>query len=269
MRIKDECYDCVYLNSSVLHGLIIRPQTIIHVRELISNRKLRRFRRNLIQAYAVISIDQAVFKSLVSSGSCLNNHFVLTNPFDMTGVERVNTSYAREKYGLIPSSIVFLVAGVITADKGVKFIVDSFVNCSLENKVLIIAGRIDTPFSKKLEDEYNNKRNVLFVGEIQQMDELYAITDYLVRGEREFCIGRTVYEALYSGCRTIIPGSEDCLSSIHLEKDQFGRVLFYQPTNAESLQSLFKSCNEKRIVSCVNTNVKEYIVQFREILEKH
>ena len=80
---------------------------------------------------------------------------------------------------------------------------------------------------------------------MENVNGIYAISDFIIRGEECFGVGRTVYEGLYSGCNVIIQGERQ----IDLFKisgyDKFKKkIFFYEPRNPEILR--------KTVISVVN-----------------
>ncbi len=67
---------------------------------------------------------------------------------------------------------------------------------------------------------------------------MFALADYVLRGEPYPCVGRTIYEALYAGCGVIIPGAE--ADHALFEYERFAsRIHFYPPADEARLQTVF------------------------------
>lgn len=51
----------------------------------------------------------------------------------------------------------------------------------------------------------NSHANLTLIDEIEDIDKIYAISDFVVRCEDYLPLGRTVWEGLYAGCKIVIP----------------------------------------------------------------
>lgn len=101
------------------------------------------------------------------------------------------------------------------------------------------------------------------------MYELYKIADYVMRAEEYFCIGRTLYEGLYSGDAIIIQGNREDIKSISHYKDFEEKIFFYQPRNEESLLLLLQQLSKKKIVKGeASTTAPLYAKEFNGFVQK-
>ena len=93
-------------------------------------------------------------------------------------------------------------------------------------------------------------KRIEFHGEEKDINRIYALSDYIIRGEIDFRIGRTIFEALYADCDVILPSSD---KEIEREKDLRvlrDKVHIYTPRDRKSLTTVIESVsgNLKRMV---------------------
>lgn len=266
-KICSKKYDLVYLNSSILYPLIYKKKkTVVHIREVLSINVPKKAQKRFANAYRCVCIDYATEKRFVESCSLVNksNVVLVTNPFDMRDVFLVDKKVVLDKYGINEESIVFLIAGMITEEKGVEFVIEGFRRAQIPNSILLIAG-VSRSSGESL--TASREENILFLGEIKNMSTIYAITDVLVRGEDLFCTGRTVFEALFSGARVLMPGREDDLGKQHFEDDQKNRVVFYEPRNLDSLVKRMQSIKKIEKQKCKDNNLDEFYNKIQNVFK--
>ena len=241
--INDEQYDYVILNSIILYPLIEKEiKCILYLREMLKDNLSVFVTRKINMSHGMISIDYPVQESLYLNHK-VNRQIpnrVITNPFDMETVNHVNSEIIRKKYHISHDTLVLTMAGVFSPMKGLEFVLESFNKCDRRDAVLIIAGGGEEASSIALKRKYSSNQNIRFVGTINHMEEIYSITDYVVRGESEFCTGRTVYEALYAGCGVMIQGHSADIYKMDLIDDQVSRIHFYEPRNMDSFCDILK-----------------------------
>ena len=109
---------------------------------------------------------------------------------------------------------------------------------------------------------------ILFWGEEKEICKIYAWSDYVIRGEIEFRMGRSILEALYSDCNVIISCSDSLVVSTNDELNRFkDKVYHYFPRNMESLQNVFSKLPTKKIFkSNFNSNVDGYVNDFNRFI---
>ncbi|MDP3110490.1 MAG: glycosyltransferase [Thermodesulfovibrionales bacterium] len=263
--IRKGHYDYIYLNSLVLHPIITDDMPfVIHVRDIF-DKSSQKAVASIKKAMAVIFIDEATKEPF--SDTVLRNSIVLNNPFDMKPIEQ----YVREevvKAGVnFQENTIFSLIGQVTEKKGVGFIIKSFMKASNKNARLLIVGGGD----KKFIDEYKimakDDQRIIFWGEESDILKIYAVSDYVLRGESYQCIGRTIYEGLYSGCRVIIPGDKNNMESI-FEYDKFkDSIYFYTPRSNNELQNLFEELSDEKVgARTFRSNVDGYVRRFHEFV---
>lgn len=268
--INKNQYDIIHLNSIILFPLLTSKYPMyIHVREISgAGRVLQRCIINkLSKARGVIFIDKATEIPFSAKLDRIQS-IVLNNPFDMSGIELLDKKSIRQRYHINDDEIVYTIAGNVSEVKGVDFVIQSFVKTNRNAKLLVV-GSGEKKFLDKCKKIINSDSRVVFTGELVDMRPIYAISDYIVRGDAHFCIGRTIYEGLYSGAGTIIPGNlENSIDIFEYERFR-KKIFFYTPRNSEALQTNFDNCgilsNEIRIGM---SNINEYLGEFNKFISK-
>ena len=187
---------------------------------------------------------------------------VINNPFEMSRLKKSDVIDIRQKYRNISEcKIVILIAGRIHENKGVLFAIEVFNTLKRKDMQLVIAGAGSSRYVEKCKAKAANNANIVFIGEQNDMGDIYILSDYLLRCDNYFCTGRTVYEALYSGCNVIM--QIDCETD-KKEVDEFDRfsekIFFYQSRNPESLRLCMESLPQRKIENRrYLSNVSQYI----------
>lgn len=259
--ISENKYSFVYLNSYVLYPLIDRKYPIyIHVRELCKANFLIRkiIQMRFREAKGIIYIDSSTRKAL----GVREKSIILNNPFNQKKVLGVNQENIRKKYLIRDNETVFtFISADFCPEKGMDFVADAFINANCKTAKLLIVGTKSKP-------EYKKYANIIFTGKVMQMEEIYAISDYILRGDIQFCIGRTVYEGLYSGCNIIIPGVSETDGKNMFEFSKFKKnIFFYLPRDTESLMQIIRQRADKKKNRVLGiSNEAEYIRRFEKFI---
>ncbi len=259
--IAEKGYDFIHLNSYVLYPLLTRKYPIyIHIRELCNANLLlkKAVQGKMRKSRGIIYIDFPTKEAL----GVAKNSMVLNNPFDQTNVPNVDLQKVRKRYSINESETVFaFIAASNNAEKGMEFVAEAFLKSSCENAKLLIVG------PQKV-SAFTGKSNIIFTGKVLEMDEIYAISDYVLRGDSQFCIGRTVYEGLYSGCNVLIPGCAKTDAQKVFEYERFrNQIFFYKPRNQRSLADLILNRADKRKEAVLGlSNTAEYVKRIQTFL---
>jgi glycosyltransferase involved in cell wall biosynthesis len=254
-RIARGRYDAIHLNSVVLHPLV-RPELpfIVHVREIVDVHH-DRVARSLDSARGVIFIDEA---TRASFASLRTPSIVLNNPFAMRAAPLPDTAAARLKAD--PGDVtVFAMIGMLIAAKGVDRVIRAFRGVSHPNARLLVVGRgRDRPAFEQLAQ---GDDRIVFWGEDREIERVYALADYVIRGETTFAVGRTMYEGLYAGTEVIVPAAPD---DAIFDRDRFeGRIHTYEGGNEDALRSVMESLASRKIHRQPPlSNVEEYVERF-------
>lgn len=264
-------YDFIHINSVTLYSMLNKKLPMyIHVREIVQSERSilhKSFEKKMNMAKGIIFIDQECRKSCQG---LIAPQIVLVNPFDQTSVGMINREVVGSKYQLDSQKTIYAVIGNIFPIKGVDFIVEAFIEANLENAILLIIGR-DTNndgYEEKVKKLAIGRENIRFLGEVEQMDELYSLIDFVVRGDPVPSAGRTVFESLYSGAGAILAGDRtENLSSLCVDQDMGQRVFFYLPRKRSDLVNVFiKTDGIKYMNRKYSSNLKEYIEKFMEFV---
>lgn len=264
-------YDYVHLNSLALCMLIDENNNyIIHVREIFrgSPDEFKNVCNKLRLAKKIIFIDDATYEPFKG---VVENSIILNNPFDMTCLKDISSEAVSEKYCIPSGKVIFSILGVIIEMKGVEFVISAFHKSKRQDICLLIVGRIGSAhYFQKCLDASNSDPRILFIGNTTEPEEIYKISDYIIRGDDCFCIGRTIYEGLYSGCDVILPicNSIDCNRLFEIDAYRT-RVSSYMVRNIESLKSIIDNCGKiDKNLRDLGSNVREYVAEFNNFIEK-
>ncbi len=260
--IKNGNYAYIYLNSLGLHQMVSQDYPfLIHVREILKSDK-NKASDSLAKAQGVIFIDEATkrpFKDII-----LKNSIVLNNPFDMSAIKQ--DFQVRLKRDIdYKNKAIFSILAEHQPVKGTDFVIESFVEVLNDKALLLIVGKIRKGYSEICEAAARADKRVIFYGEEPDIINIYAISDYIIRGEAYNCIGRTIFEGLYSGCHVIVPGRIEDKNNF-FEYERFKDCInFYTPREREELKNLFRMLGSKKSKDKTgSSNVKDYVPQFHK-----
>lgn len=252
-------YDFIYLNSLVLHPLVNKKNEnyFIHVREVFDQTNPNAI-KNLKRAKGIIFIDKATREAFGNED--FRGEIILNNPFDMRMVEKINDhqiQFSNE------SRTVISMIGQIHDGKGTQFIINSFLHApNNKDALLVIVGKGDSRYIENCKKQVGDAQNVIFYGEETVIKKIYKISDFIIRGESFPCIGRTVYEGLYSGCEVIMPENRPG-NKLGLEEIFMNYVHFYEPRNMEDLIRVLNNCIGRKITTRkYRSNIDEYMNKF-------
>lgn len=207
----------IHLNSLLLWpALLILNKNFrvsIHARELFDKERhpvLSRMITSIIyrRAYKIIAIDNAAAQQFNRSQKTV----VITNPINMKAARNLRTKRSRlcTKYSLDPTKQIVSIVGRIEQLKGHEFFLK--VAESLQQETGIIFAIIGEAVDKYGNEVLKNVAvypNVRYLGKIENIENIYAISKAIIRCEDYFPLGRTVWEAYYAGCYVIVPITDD------------------------------------------------------------
>lgn len=249
-------YDAIHLNSVVLHP-IVRPDLpfVLHVREIV-DLDLSAVRGSACSARGTIFIDEATrapFRDLELRSITLNN------PVDMTRVGAPPPDSAARLGGDPAGLTIFSIIGVLIPEKGIDRVIRAFRATRDPRLRLVIVGEgLAEPALRELA---RGDARIVFWGFTPDVEPLFALSDYVLRGEAYPCVGRTIYEALYAGCAVIVPGPGDAPL---FEYERFApRIHFYPPGDEARLTTTFEALAGKKLAGKRgDSNVTGYIRDF-------
>jgi glycosyltransferase involved in cell wall biosynthesis len=244
---KKNNYDFIHCNSVVTIGFLNRLKrfgflknlnTILHVRELLVNSLPLKYKKRLNQINRFICISDDTKHALTKvlskkKKTCVD---VINNPFN-PGSFKLSTKIQNK---LKKNITYFALAGLVTEGKGVEFVLDSFLKAKLAKSILLVVG-YGNDF-KKLVKKFKRENNIKFLGEIKNLGltNFYEKIDFLIRGDKTTGVGRTVFEALYSGCKIILPKYNNDKLDRNL-KNFKNEIQYYTPRSKRQLIKLFQS----------------------------
>jgi glycosyltransferase involved in cell wall biosynthesis len=258
--IEDNKYSYIHINSLIFHKIINGTYPfILHVRERYDGSDPSVY-NSLMKASGVIFIDETTYKPFCNLD--LKHKIILNNPIDMSP-DKIN----KLKMIIDTNKTIYTVIGRVEIEKGISTIIDAFIKANPENSILLIVGTGETDFfNSSMNRAYGNK-NIIFYGIEENIQLIYDISDYIIRGEYEQCVGRTMYEGLYSGCEVIVPGND--MTSV-FEREKFEHMIhFYKPLDTNELSTLFKKFDGSKIQNKIyRSNVKEYMQKFNSFIKE-
>ncbi|HCT63593.1 MAG TPA: hypothetical protein DIC19_05785 [Erysipelotrichaceae bacterium] len=263
--IESNNYDIIYLNSLVLFPLITNKyKFVVHVRELYNGISKKNVYSRLRRAKKLIFIDESTREALkdVKVPSV-----VLNNPVDMYQLRFMNRKELEIAYNL-QNKVIFSIFGNIIVAKGIHYVIGEFIKSASHNSVLLIVGDGDIDYLKQCKTLAKNDSRIRFMSQRNNIDELYFVSDYVIRGDQLFAIGRTIYEALYADCEVIIPGEESDLSKM-FDLDMYKNSIHLYSPRSNELQDKFNRLSHIRVEKReFHSNTQEYMRIFREIVNE-
>jgi glycosyltransferase involved in cell wall biosynthesis len=216
---------------------------------------------SLQAARGVIFIDEATKKPFERVG--LSRSVVLNNPFDMTSVDDYRQAGLGVE-GSLSGGAVFALIGKLSENKGTIFVIEAFRKLKCQNAVLLVVGDGEGNALSLCKRAAGEDVRIRFLGEEPDIAKVYAVADYILRGEAYPCVGRTVYEGLYAGCEVIVPGGEGSGEDFFETGKFLDKMHFYQPRNMESLMiQLERHARRKVSTQHCLSNVPEYLRRFK------
>ena len=196
----------IYLNSIVLWPLLlVLPKSMnktIHIRETFDTSLESRLAKWCIRKYA----DKIIAISSLTANP-FDESIIIENPVDMYAARQLRSSRdeLKEKMGIAKDTVVISMFSPIGLQKGYDFLESVMHKMSEDKKVVFLSvGNIDSD-SVILYNQLLQYPNFKHISEQENLDELYAITDVVIRCEDYFPIGRTVIEGIYAGCFVLLP----------------------------------------------------------------
>lgn len=265
-RIIRQCrYDYVHLNSPVLFPVIDNnAKYVVHAREIIDPKykKIDSMKKALKSASGIIYIDKAtkvsVEKEIINP---LNT--IINNPFDMTELQNIDYEGSLKQYGLSSQNIIFAMLGQIAEMKGSQLVLRAFMKHTNSNSRLLIVGNDKHAYARECKKIAETDGRIIFCGELKDTSGIYRISDYIMRGDPQYCIGRTIYEGLFAGTGVIIPGCYSDLEEMPDRQKFEKNIYLYNPQDERDLAKVIYECSERKIID------REYGSNLREYMEKY
>lgn len=269
--IRQGGYDYVHLNSLVLFPIIDdNARYVVHAREIINPkyRRIGQFVRAMERAAGILYIDEATripIEAVVHN----NRRIVLNNPFDMRWVEETGYEESLQKYGVTREHTIFAMLGQVGDNKGSRFVLRAFMKHANPDSRLLIVGNHEHAYGRECERMTENDGRVIFCGEMKNTGSIYRISDYIIRGEPQFCIGRTIYEGLFAGAGVIIPGHEADRAKMQSGEELREKIHFYEPGSEESLAEVIAACSRvKQENREFRSNIGDYMERYNRFIQE-
>jgi len=231
-QLKNKNIKLIYLNSITLWPMLFvlskNIKTIMHIREILDlNKYFSRIAKKIIikKCYELIAIDE---KTAIPFLDCNKKLTIIKNPFEMKMARQLKEKkyeILSEKYGLNPKKIHISLIGSIQAVKGQKLFCDIAKKCNTFNNFeFIVVGNGQGTYYYDFLNIVKYIENMHYIGEVKNIEEIYAITHIVIRCDDFFPLGRTVWEGVYSGCKVLIPyNTNDNIAEI---KDYLNKEIF-------------------------------------------
>lgn len=267
-------YDIIHLNSMILLPMLSNKYNmLLHIREVFQgNDKERNYASKMIhKASGIIYINPSTKKAMNVHHA---NEIIIQDPFDMTKLKDIDIGSIKKFWHIDSDKIVYAILGRFEDRNGTEFIIDAFHNNHNPNTVLFVVGNVSQSKIAEMKDKTENDGRIIYTGELSDPSEVFAITDYVLRGERFFSgFSRTVYEGLYSGARIIFPG-ERYEAEDSLQYDEFkNSLIFYEPRNKYKLAGIIENGvkikqSERKYLSNKEIYTRDYLDFIKNIVGK-
>lgn len=265
--LSNENPDVIHLNSLTLLDLASKEfNFVLHVREILKYKKYKKYIQSKLD-----NISKIIFIDEATKGSFdlfkVKNSIILNNPFNMIHLSKIDYF---KSLRILPieknSKIVISLIGKIHPEKGSDFIVDVFNNLQRDDIILVIMGSGEVNYCKSLKNKSNS--NIYFLRESADVDPLYKISDYIIRGESYPCIGRTTFEGLYSGLSVILPGTNEYYEKNIPDYINYSdKIFLYKPREVDGLLKIIENIKPIKIENRIyKSNVDDYVGKFKNYL---
>lgn len=240
--LQDNKYDIVHFNSPVLHHMVLPGLPfVMHVRDIVIDAGSPVVDK-LANGAGIIFIDAATRQPFARVENVVHA-ITLNNPIDMRAVERAEPL---DHPRLGQAATVFSMIGRMSELKGVALVIEAFRRGAGMDDVLLVVGAGPENYMTHCRKVAGADPRIIFWGEERDINRAYASTDYVIRGDPQPCVGRTIYEGLYSGCRIIMPGPPE--TDLIFEAERFhDSIKFYAPGSKVSLTGVFAACSGKKV----------------------
>lgn len=270
-------YDFIHLNSATLFPMLTdRWPMFLHVRETFRSQLSfwnRGAAQKMNQAKGIIFIDPNSRKAAPDTSA---PSLVLINPFDQRAVGAVDLKQAQRRFGLTNGETVYGIIGNVTRDKGVDKAIQAFQKAILPDSVFLVVGSMeskatDQRFVTWIKAAADMDPRIRLIGEVEDIEAVYRVLDYVVRCDPAVGLGRTVYEALYSGCGVILQNDGSLQRTLpNTTTEMEGKVFFYEIGSTDSLIDAFRRTRGERVKNRVYySNVDRYVKQFQAFIAEN
>jgi glycosyltransferase involved in cell wall biosynthesis len=256
--LRDNQYDLVHFNSPVLHQMVLPGlPSVMHMRDIIIDHASPVIDR-LANGSGIVFIDATTRRPFARREGRMHA-LTLNNPIDMRAIAQAKRL---DDPRLGPATTVFSMIGRVSELKGVALVVEAFRQGAGAADILLVVGAGPENYMAHCRTLAGGDPRIVFWGEEQDVKRVYASTDYVIRGDPKPCIGRTIYEGLYSGCHIIMPGPPE--AELIFESDRFGdSIAFYTAGSRDALAQTFAARSGKTVAARdYRSNVGDYVQAF-------
>lgn len=212
-------YDFVHINNSHLYltGKALKSKkgnVSQHIRDYIHYPS---WMSNCASKY--FAIDDTTFNSMPFIYK--SNGWKLLNPYQKKEIIKLDfeLSEIRGNY-----KFVFCIVGALIPIKGVDYVIKEFIKINNSNCCLVIAGGYhEKGYFTYLKKLVNGDSRIFFIGQVGEVEQVYNISDFNIRGDDRFCIGRTTIESCYWGLLNILPKKNS--DKIIFESDNVSKLI--------------------------------------------
>ncbi|OAI44815.1 hypothetical protein AYO42_00415 [Rhizomicrobium sp. SCGC AG-212-E05] len=256
--LRENRYDIVHFNSPVLHQMVLPGvPSVTHIRDIIIDPQSPVIDR-LANGLGLIFIDTATRRPFARREGQMHA-VTLNNPIDMRDAALAKPLRHRR---LDAATTVFSMIGRVSELKGVALVIEAFRRSAGTADILLIAGAGSENYMARCQAAAGGDPRIIFWGEEPDIKSVYASTDYVVRGDPKPCVGRTIYEGLYCGCRVIMPGPPEPGLIFEFERFQ-NAIAFYTAGSSDALARTFAACSGKKAnARDYRSNVGDYMEAF-------
>jgi glycosyltransferase involved in cell wall biosynthesis len=194
-----------YLKVSGLLGRALRARVFWHMCDSVNDPLGRAYYRHLLQRYCVTPIGNSKYTIASLLGAGTQGAYVYPGYWpDRIRIDAAATSY-RAEVGIPLDAAVFGVVARLSEEKATDLVLEAFVQSEgFRNgaHLMIAGGPTDTAFARHVRQRVDAAGNgrVHLLGEITDVNRLYAAFDVLVNGRRNAePFGISIVEALAAG----------------------------------------------------------------------
>lgn len=274
---KQGNYDFIHLNSATLFPMLTdKWPMFLHVRETFRERLSfwnRSAASKMDKAKGIIFIDPS---SRTNAPSTVASVKILVNPFDQRPVGEVDLAQAQKRFSLSGEETVYGIIGNVTRYKGVDRAIEAFQKANIPNSLFFVVGSLgaktgDKGFIEQIKATARRDQRIRLTDEVEDMEQIYRVMDYVVRCDPAIGLGRTVYEALYSGCGVLLQND----GTLHRElpnttSKMQDKVFFYKFGDDNSLVQAFQETQGKKITQRdYFSNVEQYVDEFKNFVTEN
>lgn len=245
-------FDHVHINNTHLYLTKIflnKDKYSQHVRDYVYYKKF--FKTN---AKFLICIDKTTYRQI--SRQLASKSFILPNIYIPKISNPIESSLLKQ---IKEYNYVFCIVGQIAKIKGVEYVINEFI--SLNNSsvcLLVIGGVTDVNYYNEIKAVTSNCKNIFFTGDVSNVSEYYTISNFNIRGDEHFCIGRTTIESAIQGLINILPLKEN--ETPIYNNDSINNLI---QNNSVYYDARVHGSLKKTMENCINFNYKVKFKNFK------